>query len=129
VKGNKCVVRLLNRSEIPIVKVVLSIICSFAFAWAQIAVCAQVPLASATKADCGCGGMMACCKAQPAQIPQPLNTNPASAGNQNQLSVPSQNIVAWILPDAVLPGYHEFASALFTSRGTALYARDCALLI
>jgi len=108
---------------------VLSIFCSFAFAWAQISVCAQVSHASAAKADCGCGGKMPCCAAQPVRTPPPLSASPAPAGNQNQLPVPLQSVAAWILPDAALRRFPHIASTFFSSRGTALYARDCARLI
>ena len=110
-------------------KLALAIICSLAVAWAQIAVCAQTPPAPAAKVDCGCGGKMDCCAAQPAPASQPLTANPAPAGNQNQLSVPPQNLVAWVLPDAASPGFSPVASTLFTAPGAALYARDCARLI
>jgi hypothetical protein len=111
------------------VKVVLSIVCSLALVWAQIAIGAPMPQGTAAKAAGCCGGKMSCCAAQPARTPQPLNANPAPAGNQNLLSIPSQNLVAWILPDAASPGFPRIASTLFASRGTALYARDCARLI
>jgi hypothetical protein len=58
------------------VKVALSIICSLAFAWAQVAVCAQMPQLPTAKADCGCGGKMACCAAHSAPVSQPLAANP-----------------------------------------------------
>jgi len=111
------------------VKTLLSIICCLAFAMAQIATCAQMPQASVAKMDCGCGGKMTCCDAQPAPASQPITANPAPAGNQNQLSVPPQNIVAWVLPDAALPGFSLIASTLSPASGAALYARDCAWLI
>jgi len=111
------------------VKTALSIFCSLAVVLAQIAVCAQNPQAPAAKQDCGCGGKMACCAPQPAPASQPLTANPAPAGNQNQLSVPPQNIVAWVLPDAALTGFSPVASTVFVDPGTALYARDCARLI
>ena len=107
----------------------LSIICSLAFVWAQVAVCVQTPQASAAKADCGCGGKMACCAAHHAPASQPLAANPVPAGNQNQLSIPPQNTVARVLPEAALPGISPVASTLFPAPGTALYDRDCARLI
>jgi hypothetical protein len=111
------------------VKTVLSIICCLTFALAQLAACAQTPQASVAKMDCGCGGKMACCSTQPAPVSQPLTANPVPAGNQNQLSVPPQNLVAWVLPDAALPGFSPVASTLFPAPDAALYARDCAWLI
>ena len=88
-----------------------------------------MPQASAAKADCGCGGKMACCATHSAPGSQPLAPNPAPAGNHIQLSVPPQNIAAWILPDAALPGFSPVVSTLFSAPGTALYTRDCAWLI
>ena len=110
-------------------KTVLAILCSLAFVWAQAATCAQMPQASAAKADCGCGGKMACCATHSAPVSQPLAANPVPAGNQIQLSVPPQNIAAWVLPDAALPEFSPVASTLLSVPGTALYTRDCALLI
>ena len=110
-------------------RLVLSILCSLAVTWAQIAVYAQVPQVASAKADCGCGGKMPCCNAQPVQTPPPLGANPSPAGNQNQLPVPLQSVAAWILPDAALRRFPHIASTFFSSRGTALYARDCARLI
>lgn len=110
-------------------RLVLSILCILAVTWAQIAVYAQVPQVASAKADCGCGGKMPCCNAQPVQTPPPLSANPTPAGSQNQFSVPLQIDATWILHDAGLPRFPHIVSTLRSSRGTALYARDCARLI
>jgi hypothetical protein len=111
------------------VKVALSIICSLAFAWAQVAVCAQMPQLPTAKADCGCGGKMACCAAHSAPVSQPLAANPVPAGNQNQLSVPPQNITAWVLPDAAISQFPSALPASFVTKASPLYSRNCAWLI
>jgi len=109
-------------------KTALAIVCSFLLAGTPLLL-AQTPQVSVAKVDCSCGGKMACCTTQPAPASQPLTASPVLTGNQNQLSVPPQNIVAWVLPDAASPGFSPIASTSFSAPGTALYARDCARLI
>jgi hypothetical protein len=111
------------------VKTALSIICSLAFVWAQIAACAQTPQAAAAKPDCGCGGRMACCAVHHAPVSPPLAASPAPAGNQNQLSVPPQNIAAWVLPDAAISQFPSASPISFVTEASPLYSRNCAWLI
>ena len=87
------------------------------------------PCAKQVRACCRHGGEMPCCKANSSPDSQSKPAIPAPAGNQIQLSVPPQNIASWVLPDAALPDFSPAASTLFSVPGTALYKRDCALLI
>jgi len=72
---------------------------------------------------------MPCCSAKPSPNSQPTSAVPAQIGGQNQFSLLAVSILAWIQPEAtVSPVSSDFPTS-FVTKGSPLYARNCAWLI
>jgi hypothetical protein len=88
-------------------------------------VCAQQPLPEC----CQHGVKMPCCAAKSSPDSQSAPAVPAQTGSQNQLSLLAANVVAWVLPDATVSQLSSATPISFDTKGSPLYARDCARLI
>ncbi|MGO8767112.1 MAG: hypothetical protein ACLQSR_18505 [Limisphaerales bacterium] len=113
-------------------KAALAIICSFVLAGTPF-LPAQTPLPQCVKqpvpACCQHGCKMPCCQAKPMSNSQPAPAVPARTASQNQLSLLAANIAVWGLTDATTSRLPSASPISLVTKGSPLYARNCARLI
>jgi hypothetical protein len=110
-------------------KAIVAIVCGLTLMLGQLFPArAASGCAPVAKADCGCGGKMACC-AEKSAASNPVPATPARGGSENQSMSSIPVAAAWVLPAAgtvaICPANH-FSAPQY---GAPIFARNCARLI
>ncbi|MGA2852519.1 MAG: hypothetical protein ABSE90_00095 [Verrucomicrobiota bacterium] len=114
-------------------KTTWAIICSLVLAGTPFLL-AQTPLPvcrakQPVPACCQHGCKMPCCSPKPASDSKPAPAVPAQTGGQNQVSFLAPNALVWVLPDAPVSKLSSTTQISLVTKGSPLYARNCARLI